>query len=236
MELKKQFLLAVCLTTLASCGQNSPLEERCDEASCTEAGINAPKFPPSVNEGPGSNLPPQSGNYRMPAFDSNWGLKEELFKKTADYYEENYSNIPNKRYVTIIDFNQHSSKKRFYLFDLETGVVEQYQTSHGTKSDTDNDGFATQFSNTINSRQSSLGFYLTLGTYMGGHGYSLRLRGLEDSNSNAEVRAIVMHPANYVREEKNYTGRSWGCPALDPSISKSVIDRVREGSLLFMGK
>ena len=27
-------------------------------------------------------------------------------------------------------------------------------------------------------------------------------------------------------------GRSWGCPALDPKVSKGVIDKIRNGGLL----
>jgi hypothetical protein len=69
---------------------------------------------------------------------------------------------------------------------------------------------------------------------MGEHGYSLRLRGLEATNNNAEVRDIVMHPAPYVQESADRAGRSWGCAALDPTISQYVIDDVKDGSLLLM--
>lgn len=233
----KQKIIALSLFALllTACGQvPNTTEEACNSEKCSETDINAPV--------PGVPTPPSSGqanpkqDYRMPDFDSSWGLSRAIYEKTVKFYERNYRDIPNKAYVTIIDFGRSSSNKRFYLFNLANGTVEKYLTSHGAGSDPDNDGMATLFSNIPNSKQSSLGFYLTLSTYMGSHGYSLRLNGLESSNSNAESRAIVMHPADYVSEKNSRAGRSWGCPALDPSISKSVIDRVRDGSLILIDK
>ena len=80
---------------------------------------------------------------------------------------------------------------------------------------------------------SSLGFYRTLTTYNGKHGYSLKLAGLSPTNSNAEARAIMMHPADYVVDGVR-AGRSWGCTAIDPKTSKDVIDRVKNGSIMLV--
>ena len=61
------------------------------------------------------------------------------------------------------------------------------------------DNMATSFSDTMNSRQSSLGLFVTRDTYVGSNGYSLRLDGLEPGfNAHALERAIVMHGAPYV--------------------------------------
>src|SRR3989344_5775571 len=192
-------------------------EEGCVGATCTEADINAPvpdgeteevpvptqpvdplptlpvptppvlpQTPPATEEPP----PPPNREFRFPDFESSWGLKRAIFEKAVRYYEQVRLNLANQRYVTVIDFSQHSSQKRLYLFDLATGKVERYLTSHGKNSDPNNDGYATSFSNTPESKKSSLGFYLTLHTYTGKHVHSMRLRGLESSNSNAEKRAI----------------------------------------------
>jgi hypothetical protein len=98
---------------------------------------------------------------------------------------------------------------------------------------------ATEFSNDGNSFKSSLGFYVTGGTYSGEHGYSLRLDGKEAGiNDNAYDRSIVMHAANYVNEKviktKGFIGRSLGCPAVPPSLHKAIINTIKDGSCLFL--
>ena len=47
---------------------------------------------------------------------------------------------------------------------------------------------ATSFSDAMNSRQSSIGLFVTADTYVGSNGYSLRLDGLE-RGFNANARA-----------------------------------------------
>lgn len=174
--------------------------------------------------------------FTMPAYSSNWGLGEEMYEKVKKYYADNRQRIHNPDYVIIVDFNKPSSEKRFFIFDLRKSRLIKLLTTHGKNSDPLNTGYATLFSNTEDSLQSSLGFFLTLQSYEGSNGYSLRIRGLEATNSNAEKRGVVIHSAPYVDEEKGYAGRTWGCLALDPKISRSVIDHIRGGALLFIGK
>jgi hypothetical protein len=74
--------------------------------------------------------------------------------------------------------------------------------------------------------------------YLGQHGYSLRLDGLERGvNDRARERAIVVHSARYASEEfaarHGRLGRSWGCPVLDPAVHRRVIDAIRGGTALF---
>ncbi|MGE3262447.1 MAG: murein L,D-transpeptidase catalytic domain family protein [Bacteriovoracia bacterium] len=231
----RQVSLLLAAFALSACGQTGQLEETCTGAKC-EKTVNAPVAPETP---PGVPAPPQapsvpSASYRFPEFDPDWKMGRATYEKMKAYYNRNLDLIPNARYATIVDFSQPSSHHRFYLFDLKAGTVELHATSHGKNSDPDNDGFPTEFSNTVDSLQSSLGFYLTLKTYNGSHGYSLRLRGLESTNSKAEERDIVMHPADYVSDANNYAGRSFGCPAVDPKYSKKIIDRLRDGSLLLI--
>ena len=88
------------------------------------------------------------------------------------------------------------------------------------------------------SLQSSLGFYITKGTYHGKHGLSLRLGGLEKGiNDKAEARAIVLHGADYIGEHRKgaaYMGRSFSCPAVPRNLSDKVISTIKEGSVLFI--
>ncbi|MGZ3808327.1 MAG: murein L,D-transpeptidase catalytic domain-containing protein, partial [Bacteriovorax sp.] len=123
-------------------------------------------------------------------------IPAHILKTAVDYFENHQENIRNKRFLGVIDFKLHNSKERFYIIDLDSGRVEKYLVAHGKNSDPNFKGYASKFSNTIDSKMSSLGFFLTAETYNGSHGYSLRLEGLSVSNSNARERDIVIHPAD----------------------------------------
>lgn len=212
-------------------------DEQCTQIGCSERTINRPLGvqPPQVEIQSFQDEISLRATMRFPDFDSSWGMQREIFDRAQRYYETNKGSIENTRYFMIVDFNLHSSKRRFFLFDLSNGKVEKHNVAAGKNSDPDNNGFATSFSNTPESLKSSLGFYRTLSTYKGAHGYSLRLQGLSASNSNAESRDIVMHPADYVKDGGK-TGRSWGCPALDPKVSRGIIDKVKNGAILLIDK
>jgi len=98
---------------------------------------------------------------------------------------------------------------------------------------------ATKFSNTNNSYQSSLGFYVTGEVYHGKHGRSLRLDGMDTGfNDNARSRAIVLHGANYVSYQAikslNRLGLSHGCPAVPLNLSNQIIDIVKDKTVLYI--
>lgn len=139
--------------------------------------------------------------------------------------------------LTVIDFSLPSTAKRLWIIDVaRQEVLMNTVVSHGR-----NSGMlmAEKFSNNPESYQSSLGFYKTAETYHGKHGYSLRLDGLEKGfNDQARSRAIVVHGADYAREEvakmSGRLGRSLGCPAVPSELSKEVIDLIKDGSLLFI--
>ena len=139
--------------------------------------------------------------------------------------------------LTVIDFSLPSTEKRLWVIDPAKGLILHHTVvAHGRNS---GELLAKTFSNQPESFQSSLGFYKTAETYQGKHGYSLRLDGLEKGfNDQARNRAIVIHGADYAKEEfaKNTgrLGRSLGCPALPPELSAKVIDVIKEGSLLFI--
>jgi len=145
--------------------------------------------------------------------------------------------IDNPRYLTICDFSQSSKLKRFYLIDMdENQVLYNTYVAHGRNSGHE---YATRFSNKPSSLQSSLGFYETANTYVGEHGLSLRVKGLEKGiNDKAYQRAIVIHGADYIEEsrlrELKSMGRSFGCPAVPKSESKEIIQTIKDGTLLFI--
>lgn len=145
--------------------------------------------------------------------------------------------LTNTGLITIVDFSKASSQKRLWVIDLEKQkLIYHTLVAHGKNS---GENFATQFSNTIDSYQSSLGFYVTGKPYIGKHGLSLVLEGVEHGfNDNARDRAIVMHGANYVNERFVRTygrlGRSHGCPAIPQELAEPIIKTVAEGSCLFI--
>lgn len=139
--------------------------------------------------------------------------------------------------LTVIDFSLPSTAKRMWIINPESGeILLNSVVSHGRNS---GDLMAKSFSNQAESYKSSLGFYTTAETYSGKHGYSLRLDGLEKGfNDQARNRAIVIHGADYAREEfaksVGRLGRSLGCPALPSELSAKAIDLIKNGSLLFI--
>lgn len=166
--------------------------------------------------------------------DPNHLVPDSILRQAIQYYDVNLDNIANKNYMTIIDFNQHSSQRRLFLVNMRSGAVSQMLTAVGSGSDPDSDGYADVFSNVVDSHMSSLGFYLTSSTYEGGNGYSLRLHGLSTTNSKAFERYIVVHGADYVSESQNKAGRSWGCPAVDRKNHRDLIEKIKGGSIMFM--
>ena len=150
------------------------------------------------------------------------------------FYDANQSLIRNKKVITIFDITKHSGQRRLYVINTDTGSVRTMHVSHGQNSDRDNDGIATEFSNTNGSWQSSLGFMLTAETYYSGkNGYSLRLDGLEARNSNVRPRLVVIHGANYVNPNLAKMGRSQGCPAVSMANITSFINEIKQGSLVY---
>ncbi|PHS39586.1 MAG: hypothetical protein COB07_05920 [Sulfurovum sp.] len=157
--------------------------------------------------------------------------------------------LRNDRYPTsrpqfwaVVDFDLHSSKPRLFVLDVVEKKVNSYLCAHGIGSEgSTDDGFASVFKNKKNSKSTSLGIYRCAETYNSNrNGYSLRLDGLEDTNSNARSRYIVMHGARYVSRdfvsEYQRIGRSEGCPALDHKYATNVIDQLKLGSFLIHWK
>ncbi|MFN3324525.1 MAG: murein L,D-transpeptidase catalytic domain family protein [Bryobacteraceae bacterium] len=138
--------------------------------------------------------------------------------------------------LLLLDYSRPSTEPRLWVFDLANGrLLFEELVAHGKNS---GDNHTVRFSNQPGSLMSSLGIFLTAGTYYGKHGYSLRLQGIEDGfNDKSMQRAIVLHPADYVNEgitkRLGRLGRSWGCPAVRPAVSRRLIDTVRDGALMF---
>lgn len=167
------------------------------------------------------------------------GLNRKAFELAQQGFEKlkEQGAIVNDNIISIIDFSLPSTEKRLYVVDLKNyQVLYKTYVAHGKNSGA---AMARSFSNTPSSNKSSLGFYKTLGTYNGKHGYSLRLQGLEQGiNDNAFERAIVMHGADYVSPsyipKLGFIGRSQGCPAVSNKEATPIINTIKDGSCLFI--
>lgn len=170
---------------------------------------------------------------------SNLGLSEVAFDYAISGYEylKSQGKLRNENVLTIVDFTLPSSEKRLFVIDLKNEkILFNTYVAHGRNSGKET---ANSFSNAPESFKSSLGFYVTQNTYTGAHGFSLRLEGEEKGiNDNALSRAIVMHSADYVNKSlissQGYIGRSLGCPALPKEVYKPIIEKIKDGSCLFM--
>ncbi|MGE3318055.1 MAG: murein L,D-transpeptidase catalytic domain family protein [Candidatus Berkiella sp.] len=139
--------------------------------------------------------------------------------------------IPRKPFLTVIDYSLPSTSRRLWVIDMSRRkVLHHVHVAHGSGT---GDNHARHFSDAHGSHKSSLGLFLTGSTYQGKHGTSLTLHGLEKGfNGNAASRAIVMHPAGYVKDVGGRLGRSWGCPAISYA-NASIIQTIKDGSLIF---
>jgi len=147
------------------------------------------------------------------------------------------ADIKNKEVLTIIDYTKSANEKRLFVIDLKKEkIIFDTYVSHGKNTGGE---FAKTFSNNINSRQSSVGFFKTSTTYTGKNGYSMRLDGLEKGiNDNAMRRNIVIHGAKYATEsyinKNGRLGRSWGCPAVPLDLSKDLINSIKGESIVYI--
>lgn len=142
--------------------------------------------------------------------------------------------------VALADFGAASSQHRCYIVDLVAGRAMSYLVSHGRGSDPSHSGYLQTFSNEVGSQATSEGAYLTGEIYDGKHGVSMRLVGLDPTNDNADVRAIVVHSAPYVTEDHIATwgkaGRSDGCFAVAPHLIAQFLGLLGPGRLLYAGR
>jgi L,D-transpeptidase catalytic domain len=203
------------------------------EAPRTSGEVGLP-VEAEVQAPPASSSPFDATSWKQ----QNDGLSPEVLalalRAAAAAVERNEAVAPAT--LTVIDFSRPSTAERMWVYDLRTReLLFKELVSHGRGSGRTD---ATAFSNQPESNKSSLGLYRTAETYFGKHGYSLRLDGLEPGvNDRARDRGIVMHAADYVNggaaKAQGYLGRSLGCPAVRPEITRELIETVKDGGLVF---
>lgn len=152
------------------------------------------------------------------------------------YNNASHKGAVKKPVLTVIDYSLPSNKQRMWVFDVKSErLLYNTYVAHGQNSGLT---FANHFSNQMSSKQSSLGTYVTRGTYFGSKGLSLNLQGLEKGfNDRAYQRRVVIHGAWYVEpsfiHSMGRAGRSWGCPSVAQTIAKPLINTIKGGSVVF---
>lgn len=138
--------------------------------------------------------------------------------------------------VAIADFSRPSWAPRLFLVDMVSGEIHSLLVAHGSGSDPDQTGQLEVFSNTVGSLATSEGAFQLLGYYYGIHGRSLKIAGLDPTNSNALKRDIVIHSADYVSpviiQNTGKLGWSEGCFAVAQADLAMVLARLGPGHLL----
>ncbi|MEO7504951.1 MAG: murein L,D-transpeptidase catalytic domain family protein [Sphingomicrobium sp.] len=168
------------------------------------------------------------------------GVNPALLARAKSALDSHRWGIRHRDMIGVVDFSLGSDTPRFHVVDLMAGRAESFLVAHGRGSDPDHSGYVERFSNDFGSYASSNGTYATAETYDGKYGLSMKVKGLDWSNSNAESRAIVIHNAWYAESEMiaehGKLGRSEGCFAFGRASQWQVMTRLGDGRMIYADK
>jgi hypothetical protein len=164
-------------------------------------------------------------------------IDPSLLRRALDALEQHHDSISYRDFIGVADFSLPSRAPRFHLVNLAEGSVRSHLVAHGRGSDPAHTGWLERFSNEPRSNATSAGAYRTGSLYLGAHGRSMRLEGLDPTNSNALSRGIVVHGAWYVNRDmighSGMLGRSQGCFAVAESSLPEIMARLGSGRLIY---
>jgi hypothetical protein len=164
-------------------------------------------------------------------------LDPQLLRRALAALDEHAKLIRHRDRIAIADFSAPSSEARLHFLDVASGRVSRLLVAHGSGSDPRHTGYLHRFSNASGSNASSEGAFLTGNYYVGKHGRSQRLIGLDPTNDNAMERAIVIHGAWYANADMiaahGKLGRSQGCFADGENRLEEMFDHLGKGRLLY---
>lgn len=167
-------------------------------------------------------------------------VRPELLRRAVAALDQHAGRVAHRDRIAIADFAAASAKPRFHLIDLQNGTSKSFLVAHGSGSDPAHTGWLQRFSNQDGSNASSEGAFTTADYYVGKHGRSQRLIGLDPTNDNALARAIVVHAAWYSNPDMIRThgmlGRSQGCFAVGDADLAEVFERLGQGRLIYAAK
>lgn len=168
------------------------------------------------------------------------GISPALRQRALAAFAANRERIKHADVIGVVDFAKASASPRFHLLDVASGASTTLLVAHGRGSDPAHKGFVERLSNASGSNASCEGAFLTAEAYVGAHGRSMRLDGLDPTNDAARPRAIVVHSAAYVTKEHvrqhGKLGRSFGCFTVTAEDLPQVMTRLGAGRLLYAAK
>lgn len=167
-------------------------------------------------------------------------LDPRMMARAIGSFGKHRAQVQKADVIAIADYSRASRERRFHLVDMVSGTTTSMLVAHGRGSDPAHSGWLQQFSNADGSYASCAGAFVTGGEYVGKHGRSMRLQGLDPTNNNALERAIVIHTAPYVTEamarDMGKVGRSQGCFTVTEGDLQQVLTRLGGGRFLYSDK
>ncbi|HUD29024.1 MAG TPA: murein L,D-transpeptidase catalytic domain family protein [Novosphingobium sp.] len=182
------------------------------------------------------NAPAPTPARAVPAT-SRFDVEPRLLQRALAALDAHSASIKSRDRIAIVDFSAPSSEPRLHFLDVTNGRASRLLVAHGSGSDPGHTGFLTRFSNAFGSNASSEGAFRTEDYYVGKHGRSQRLVGLDATNNNALDRAIVVHSAWYANDDMiaahGKLGRSQGCFAVGENKLDDVFDFLGKGRMIY---
>lgn len=223
----------ISYTTMEKSSIEEPVvaENKGKAAKATKAKVKKKqKAKPATVKKPKENPQPtrvEEAENTTPAAPENSTIINVITSKVNSYALQNDMST---EYCFLVDMSLPSGRNRFFIYDLKkNSIVHAGLVSHGSCNET----FIARprFSNEAKSGCSSLGKYKVGEFYTGKYGKSFRLHGLDNCNSNAYKRAVVIHGYHCVPDQEIYPRvlcNSLGCVM----VSYKFFDKISK----FIGK
>jgi hypothetical protein len=145
----------------------------------------------------------------------------------------------NTSFCILIDMSIESGRNRFFIYDLQKdSILDAALVAHGSCNKNWLSG--RQYGNEIGCGCTSLGRYKIGNQYKGKFGTAYKLYGLDETNSNAFKRFVVLHSYNCVPDEEVHPApicQSLGCPMVSPAFMNklaTIIDQSNKPVLLYI--
>lgn len=139
----------------------------------------------------------------------------------------------------LVDFNIHSGKNRFFVWDYKAdSILYSSLCAHGCGTGDNKSSFTDiKYSNVEGSYCSSLGKYkIGVSSYSNwGINVHYKLHGLEETNSNAFKRIVVLHsyapvPSSEIYPRHLPMGYSQGCPVINDEVMTEIDKLMKQKS------
>lgn len=175
------------------------------------------------------------------------GVPERPLKRMYRFLQEYGDEVPNKEWMSFVDYSVSSKTKRFYLLDMNNCKYYKEYVAHGSglqyrvkRGDPEHDGYLNRCkyqgrtqNMTREGMQIIKGWHYSRKRWpilnFKNRAKGLKLHGLEKQNREVFRRAVVMHEQRYVSNRGRIQGRSFGCPAFAPGRLKYIL-RVSNGN------